>query len=551
MGDFLRVEALNIGATVLDTDQLSVIRGGSLLLRKVVASCATQLRDAHWEPVREGGEAIVFRAPEGADVQAMVQTLRAQVETAQPRDLDATHFRVLVVAVRANEHTAIEASLAAIRWRQMRLPTQLAEPAGEHRQPCKYNRVRAATTRIHTRNDEGPIHEYVCASVARRHDYGRAVRQNELLQTDGDSALQKFHAAHSSPPPTAKQTLEQWRGQVRKLVFSNDLGQLSKRGPYPQLEGKIAVLSLDGNAFGKRQAKLAPEEKHSFDVQLNSWRAALLGELLYWLSGSAEHPCGRLRTHADVPHPHKTTDTQVRLRLEVLRWAGDEIVLLLPAWLGLEALARVMDANAGWICGQSAGADRAQHFSVSAGLLLCHHKMPVVRAIELSERVLASAKQASKASVADDTLAPASWDYLVLESMDFPATLSLEEFWSARLGTANQRRCPLLAGAGSLERLQQLQQALEQLPRRKIYAAALAQLNASHPWVLAQQIEPWMTGNSGDDAERAAVRHTLLLAQQLLGPCLPDKTDMHWVHLRELLDYLCPRVSMEAAGKPA
>ena len=490
MSTYLRVEAQNLTATLFDTDQMSVIRGGSLILRDAILGAATVLGQGGATAVRVGAEAAVFRlAPTGTSIEDLVQQLRKQLAVAAPE------FTFAVVKAQAeSDSEGIDKTAAVARWKQGRSLRLVPEKPGATgtREVCPLTRVRPAPEAVlHGK------HRFLSLSAKRRIESGRDLRQS-------------FYQQEADP------------GVARGLQFASHLEDLSTGGPFPSIDGKIAILSMDGNSFGQAAARLSGAEAAKFDEHLRHLRRALLTRVLNFLAEPAVH--ANERKHGE------------HLRLETLLWAGDEFQLIVPAWLGVPLLQAVFDEIKTW---RTSPGKAGTPLTVSAGLLLCSHKMPIHRALGLAGELQLRAKAAAKTG----PNAPRNaWDYLVLESLDFSAAMNLDEFWKRRLGTAAAPRA-LLPCTNYTVGLKALEEALRNSDsRRKVYASAqlIAEPQASH----ARETNEWQKTPEASQV-RTAMRALLPVAQT-------EAEDVPWLHLRELWDYLLPRPRKSATpGDPA
>lgn len=489
MGTYLRVEAQNLGNTLFDTDKLSVIRGGSLMLRDAILTAEKALRDAGCVAVRVGAEAAVFRlgTDDAVDAAKRVRTVLAE---------QAPEFTFAVVAASAaSDRDGIDRTLAVARWRQGRLPRFAPEPqiGATTSGICSLTRVRAGPIEVGSNT--------LSASAKARLKRGQELKRRAFYREEADPVL------------------------AESLGFVDDLGELTDRSPYPSLDGKMAVLVIDGNGFGSICASLSTTDARLFDNRMRELRRALLTRILkFMVSGDA------------LPSERMTGD---RIRLEVLQWAGDEFQLVCPGWLGVRLLQEVFDEVGGW---RATGVPGSAALTVSAGLLVCSHKLPIHRALRLADSLMHRAKRAAKRQKP----MICAWDYMVLESLDFPAALDLAQFWRRRLpARATHQKsvaaddvgpAPLLPCPNYAQQLSGLALALDQADsRRKVYASA--QLIADPSAVHHEETQAWQATQEARDI--------LAALHKLLAPALSDKAAedpaMVWLHLRELWDYLLPR----------
>ena len=112
-------------------------------------------------------------------------------------------------------------------------------------------------------------------------------------------------------------------------LVAKDLGKLATDDHKGILNGKIALIQVDGNSFGRIRKKMCdtPTKREDFDKAIQEGcRNAFLRDLL---------------TSARVdPDFHIVDGGKMALRIELLLWGGDEFTLVVPAWKGLEVMER-------------------------------------------------------------------------------------------------------------------------------------------------------------------------------------------------------------------
>lgn len=441
---FLQVEAVNLQQHVFDTHQLSVIRGSSLLLKRAIVAVAERFA-AQLESLSIGASVGLFRYRGGDDENPLTaaHALCAEIagylstsppppvtfaSTGQPPDFSACTFAV--VCCSAPTLPVAKARLSAlVRFRQLRQSTiapdrsegLAAAPTGR---PCATSGRRRAVPGecSHPFRTADTADTWVSRSVARRLDVGRHARTGLYFDTDPDCAALLDGSAVPAPV----------------LGFTNDFETLAVNPAFGNLDRKLAVLSFDGNGFGKRQGDYAtnPERQREFDVALRCLRDRLLRQLVAALA-SGRHDQGTLTgaTLEDSASPC--------LRLETLLWGGDEMTFVVPAWLGFDVLHLVFALWRALVDRRPAGdAGALQTLAGSthaAGLVFCHYKTPIAEARRQAQRLVDRVKAAGTGS----TDRHDAFDYLVLESIDYPTEPDLDQFFATRYGSVAQHRAPL------------------------------------------------------------------------------------------------------------
>jgi hypothetical protein len=391
MQHLIRVEAVNLKNFLEDTEDLSTIRGGGLLLLNAPEALS------ELEKVYVGASSGLFLVDLGAgqDPASFCEALRRRLQTGKCSEatfvVDATPYDGTAFP------TAHALATAANRWNQMRSPTVVL-PSPEAG-PCQVDRLRPATTRmvrkeaafIDSESDEDRT-MLVSAAVKARRDYG---------------VEEKFHfyERHCHGLPDTE--------------FTNDLNQLTDYPEGGKLHHKMAVIYLDGNGYGKilsacrNPGKLSEwsDLVHRNQDQLLAWllsevRNAKRGKTDWFWSGSVVDTAGRKRFKSDA------------VRLETLLWGGDEILWVVPAWKGWWMLRQFFERYGRF--GERAsrefdpGDGRLRPLTTSAAIVLCHHNAPIHRVIRLAKNLTERPKEIIQATGESRDYCT----YQVLESFD-------------------------------------------------------------------------------------------------------------------------------------
>ncbi|NVO14045.1 MAG: hypothetical protein HXX10_08415 [Rhodoplanes sp.] len=390
----VRVAAQNLASSILDTNDLSTSRGGSLALLRAVEALDARLSALHPSYRRISGGASellglldVVDGQEPAVEEQVRQALAGPVDPAAAPDLvgrDFT-FAVTVLPIKGGFAAAAAQAEARIRVDQYRT-LSFVLPPGEPGmgRPCEIDRTRPAVEM-----DAGDkVSRFV---VARRH-YGRKARQG-------------FYATELARDPAGDAARAGLA--VRNLEFSNSLSDLTahKVGDIelpPALSGKIAIVHLDGNAFQKRRntlmsiPKKGEEEKGAaavaaFSAFVRTRQTRLLAHLLDWALDAR-------RTH--MVRPPTPDDQQARLRFETLLWGGDEMVFAVPVWAAWDLVLEIEDELRAWTLpddgpfgGLKAEERRLTH---AIGLAFVNHKAPIRQSRRLADDLCSDAKDADK-----------------------------------------------------------------------------------------------------------------------------------------------------------
>ncbi len=496
---YLRVEGVNLAHVLEDTRQLSVIRGGGLLLRQAVMDLPNELPQLKLEKISTGasiglfgfesdtpddtvnavakhlnniGEVYVLRPDD--TVNAVAKHLREHsqyqhltfVVDSQPESTDFQHDK--------------EALIARNRFRQMQQITVAVSEKNTSQEigPCALDNVRPTTGHESVATER----ENVSLSVSVRLKHGRKQKQ---------------------------QFYDKETGQTLGLNYTTDLQDLAaltkQQAETPelkQLNNKIAVLYFDGNGFSGIQARHCDtkDKQLKFDKDIQGKRKAFLIALL-----------NKIKLDSDFSNGNA-------LRLETLLWGGDEMIFVVPAWKGLETLNFFYEHSADWAFPGS-----GEKLTHAGGLVFCSAKTPIQRATQLARELADGVK--SRPEGRERNL----FDYMVLESIDFP-TESLEHTRQRQFGEAmGKTRAPLCPFNHEMKAAADW---LKNLPKGQAYTCARAALADAKDdgKRLKEQVERLaeVSQIKPDDIENSL---------KCLFPTTPN-TGWQWLHLVDLWDYL-------------
>ncbi len=489
----LHVEGVNLSQVLDDTQNINVIRGASMALRDAARDVGDWLTGddglcPNAETIQTGASAGVFLLPVGQ--QAAQDCRDAIVKRLNAADFPYRHFTFAVAIQRLTDFALDrERLLAKIRFKQLQQGS-LAPPGPNDSTsltPCPVDGVRPAATHAALKGKQ----EMVSASVASRLQYGRANKKRFFEEETGD-------------PLRAEMT---W-----------DLSEIALESPYPQLNGKLAYFYADGNSFGGVVKNAigtsdALTTQQQWDRHIQQKRRTFLSQLVR----SGLHQRGLCEDF---------TTPDGRLRMEVLLWGGDELLLVVPAWLGFHTANAFFQQSSTW---DFAG----QALTHAGGLVFCHHKTPVHRVRHLAKDLAERVKE-------DFSRKENLYDYMVLESIDFP-TEALDSFFARHYKTLAGCRQPL-APVDWDNLSKHWPDALFCLPKSQVYAIAHAAIGQ---------------GQAAFDKQCRRLKTlvgqaTMTRAESELGSLF--KQDFcfmwRWVRLAELWDYLAPERMVEPVGQP-
>lgn len=464
---YLRLEGVNLSQFIFDTNDLSTMRGGSLLLKNAPAMLESAGIGA-FQPVSTGASSGWFRFEASNDSAAAA--LRDRVEVFFRGHAQLHHATVMVDALPADAFVRGRQLLALNRFRQMRSPSVAIPERVQTRRACDIDGVRPAAGVAH----KGPERLQVSQSVLDRRSFGRGQKQSlyrELLGID-----------------------------VRGV---EDFEELATGAPeeFSQLDGKMAVIRMDGNEFRKIQDAVATNEQSQgeYDRQVQDKARDILRALIQAAQNDRRNWFSR----------------EGNLRLETLLLAGDEINFIVPAWRGWFALSFFFDQFRGWRIG-------ARPMTYKAGLVFCQHHAPIQRILQLASDLQGLARSDTAAKWKGQSVVA----YQILESFDHLGRRP-EEF--------RRDRCPPGTSPGDLafqgERMGEIARYIAQLrgfPRNKLHDIVRALYDGNREG--AEALIRKARAELQPEVQAALDR---LEHPDWLGPA-------GWPHLLELWDYALP-----------
>lgn len=537
---FLLVEGVNLYANIYDTDQLSVIRGSSFLYKDAITHVKEQF-EADLKAVSTGASSGLFclkiastKAIEDI-VEDVVQNLRIHQEF--------RHLTFLVEHCQAENILQAKRQLwAQLHFRQLRALTLTPDVfEGKHTsrdEPCELEGIRIAAkhTQCQVQATLDKPKRHLSLSVFQRREYGRRKKQRYYLDGLSD-ALQN---------------------RLAEYRFVPDIETLCENPDYGNLNGKMAVIYIDGNGFGKHQDRHLQKAidaktdgiaaQQEFDACIQTWRNQFLEDIITKMLD------GKLPDAVTRFHEEDSVRNFPAIRLETLLWGGDEMLFILPAWLGISFLQQFFTHTRLWKLDDQ---QQEQQFTHAAGMVFCKAKTPI-RIIQNLARKLAERVKDKYGRDKD------GWDYLVLESVDYPASDDLDAYFGKRYGTTLQQSRP--AGHPAAPNWQVAETGLhrllsdDMLPIRQLYRI-VDTFNRNEPqgtldWnglcdatqesiqkaSLQEQAEFQML-RTLDGANRTTVEQELpVMVNQLFALDMNEAKERAWcwLHLLELWDYLIP-----------
>lgn len=452
MGDALswiiRIEGINFDAAIMDTPDLSMIRGASLAyeaaatwlvgkdgVRRIAVSL---LPGVIVRTVYAGGSQAVL-CVENADEDGMA-LLVAEIRGAlagtprygpdqpeyQAGDQPPTRhlcFAIDVTPVEGTDETAeklaVEYASMKSRLRQMRSPSIPPVPvledapkglASRRAMLCPVDPMRPASrdedhliwtaagqfsgADIVATGDGGSERIRVSARVGDLRPFGRTARRRlypELIPRD-------LHEEISSEAEVAHS-------------FADIVGD-APRGVPESSRAKMAVLHVDGAGFGKARAASPSLEDFAGKVQTLFISHLLAGLMRQFRDGARGE---RYESYLRHRTPRTTLDATAgdaeltqknfALRFETLMLGGEDWTIVIPSWCLAETLDIIFHELAAFNAAQKVD------FGLRVGALVCHCKTPIRRARAIAYDLCEGAR---------DHAAASPIDIHVMESIDIP-----------------------------------------------------------------------------------------------------------------------------------
>jgi hypothetical protein len=414
MNYYLRLEAVNIMNVIADTQNLNVIRGGSMLLRDAVKEAVKDLPESiKLQEISSGASIGLFRFE--AVSKDTANDVLGHVKTVLHKDpFQYGTFVADVIEDSGNYDLDREIIISKNRWQQyQQLTVSLPAVSKQASVPCEVDGIRPATTSEAIQDAT----KQVSHSTAKRFRYGRTQKQ-------------RFY----------QRELQAAEEFVSTLTFTKDLKELTtwpagyNHNKRSKLDDRMAVLYFDGNAFTKiQQAALSQQATSSaavhqaFDERIRAYRSAFLKELLQVASRGSED--------------WKSSEGNVRL--ETLLWGGDEFTLVVPAWKGWQVLTHFCESSKHWTFSPP---NSAESFPLThaGGVVFCHANAPIHRITALARDLADIAKEALKERVKKVSEEPleqlknyqSAFAYEILESFDHLGQ-GVGDFRAKRFGSGN------------------------------------------------------------------------------------------------------------------
>ncbi len=416
----------------------------------------------------------------------------------------------------AGELNVREIALARIHFGQMRSPSLVTPPENQKPNigPCSWEGRRPAdASRPIRRDGEQPIQ--VSSSVRDRWRIGTIRKQRFYRE---EACLTREHPAYP-------------------LLYSQDLGDLAREPRAGSLNGKVAIIYADGNQFSRIRQETCRRfvSLTRYDQTIKDQRRKYLADLLQVL---ADDPRARICV-ADGPD---------RLRLETLLWGGDELRLVVPAWCGFDVLQHFFTFFNNWH-------HQTWPLTHAVGIVFCRANTPIQRSMNIAWQLAEGVKKRLKTNAGggNDQQRLRSqlqnrFDYMVLESVDFPVEQDLDDYFKGRYGSSFRYRQDLPPSQDWRHQRRQVSAIIDSFPKGQAYdiartAVASAwgnNLEGIEPYNLALKRMKDVLEPNDAEAARGIIARVFGIEEYIQLAGIEEPNPWIWIHLAELWDYLNP-----------
>ncbi len=531
---YILVEGVNIYANLFDTNQLSVIRGGSFLLKEAIVHIKDH-RDFKGKltALSTGASSGFFSVTNGDSATNICLRIVEELN-----DLK-NNFSLLPFIV---EHCSADSLLAAkeqliaqLRMSQMQSLTVIPDNKNLSNQPDGLE-----GRRIVGKDSQGKDLEKVIQKKNRKLSYSIYKRWQQGIKLKQDYYFKENYIKDSD--------------KLKGYNFSNHFEDLAKKSEYSKLDGKIAVIYMDGNGFSKIQKSLLESvssdeqenKQKEIDNKIQSWRAEFLSDLLNEMID--DNP------KSSFNHAVLEQDNEKTIRFETLLWGGDEMLFVLPAWLGFEFIQYFFDKTQHWKIDE-------HQLTHAAGMVLCSAKTPIANIRNLAQSLAETIKESEfRGKTGREQNA---WSYMILESIDYPTNSDIADFNTKHYGNqANSKPAFIPASVNGLSQKEILSNLFNNglLPRRQLYRIVqiinLPSCNAELAELSWAALKKTINDEGLTAQEKQEIRllqvsentNELLIALENIAETLflldinqPQQRLWLWIYLYELWDYIYPQ----------
>ncbi len=479
-----RVEAVNLATTIYDTSDISTIRGGGFYLLNRVHQLAAR---SGYQLITEGASTAVFKVdtnnPE-KEKQGLLDSLYNGVSS-----IKEMMFLVEYIEYGNNFQEALAKLMGKLRLAQMRSPCirvfeDTLKPNGTMRFD-EFNRVLPA--HVHDNSKDKDISNF----TYQRREQGKTLRQKIYAEMLKNSSI-----------------------SFAGYDFTDSLEELSSDPDQGNLSGKIAYIYVDGNKFGALQKEFSEEDFQDYDQKLQGFKRDFLSSILGLPANDPSFLAGG------------------KVRLETLLWGGDELKLIVPAWLGWKVASLFFS-----LANDPKMVMSRKDLTYAMGLVFAHHNNPIRNITRIAEELV----HAVKGGISDPYKRDSGdrMGCLVLESLEtLPA--SYETFCRDYYKTGPDK---VTFSPGDMKAMQEFAALLKEgFPRSRVFkiAAAWARGNDTS---YAELLDDGLDAYEGNTTQKNNLINAIQNVTQT--DFINGKTQKtrapggyRWLQMAELFDYL-------------
>lgn len=389
----VRFEATNLSQYILDTDDLSVIRGASSQLDDVVDDLAKVAATIGATLVYGGASEALFSVASETQAKTAIEILQKLMTTKCNYATGVTGYEQWKDEPLRDCLTRLQTKL---RREQLRRPTVIPPSSPHGQKACEIDGVRPAQTIIE-KHPKG--RREASAHTEQRWRKGRQLRTGYLKRIFGEDRIKRIET---------RDWEQSFEGFAKVSAAASSVSGSVKL----PIESKMCVIHADGNKFGDCRNQIdSIEGLRAFsklvETAMNATLAAALTELL-----TLGESVGVLPFH-------------------LLYRAGDELSLVLPARFGCAVIEKLLSEFSRHTTPQKAEPDELvllwgkigpKSLTLAVGAVFCDTHEPIQRAHDLARALVERAK-----GFIGDARDPASAnviEHAVIESGFVPADLS-------------------------------------------------------------------------------------------------------------------------------
>ena len=354
-----RIAAVNFDSSVYDTNDISTIRGASLMLLHAFKGINKDYKKYEIEKVLQwNGSELICRL-KADSVEDAENKLNGIIPDGLKPFSTFTHAAV-------ETSGSFSGQMALLRtkcnWQQQQsLSFVMSKKSDQAVRECELNGVLPADVLDPKKGD------FAIATLNRR-ERGRELRQelyNEILP---NGSAEHVALEEESDEP---------------IKFSRHLEELASNPP----KGKLAFIYLDGNKFGRLRQNAEERGEAELVMFNDDVQKKLRNEALKKVLEYVKKHC----LTKDERNKEKDVTKGGKFAFETLLWGGDEALFVVPAWHALEILKKFYQTIQG--ADKSKFALPDENYTHAAGVIFCHYKLPVLQVRQYAEELCELAKK--------------------------------------------------------------------------------------------------------------------------------------------------------------